>query len=160
MLFRSPGIEPSNPSLEHELLTTGLPRTSLNLYFKTIGHCTQVLISVCKFLRLSSVNPRPSLWSSFWFQVHVPGTVSPVTLMRLPAFPNAQCPKGPLDAQRTPDPTGSQRAIYVNVCSVVSHFCDPMDCSPPGSSVHGIFQARILEWIAISSFWGSSQPTA
>ena len=27
--------------------------------------------------------------------------------------------------------------------------CDPMDCSPPGSSVHGIFQARILEWVAI-----------
>ena len=27
--------------------------------------------------------------------------------------------------------------------------CDPMDCSLPGSSVHGIFQARILEWIAL-----------
>ena len=27
--------------------------------------------------------------------------------------------------------------------------CDPMDCSPPGSSVHGIFQARVLEWVAI-----------
>ena len=24
--------------------------------------------------------------------------------------------------------------------------CDPMDCSPPGSSIHGIFQARVLEW--------------
>ena len=29
--------------------------------------------------------------------------------------------------------------------------CDPMDCSPPGSSVHGILQARILDWVAISS---------
>ena len=28
--------------------------------------------------------------------------------------------------------------------------CDPMDCNPPGSSVHGILQARILEWVAIS----------
>ena len=28
--------------------------------------------------------------------------------------------------------------------------CDPIYCSPPGSSVHGIFQARILEWVAIS----------
>ena len=28
--------------------------------------------------------------------------------------------------------------------------CNPMDCSPPGSSVHGLFQARILEWVAIS----------
>ena len=36
--------------------------------------------------------------------------------------------------------------------------CDPMDCSPPGSSVHGIHQARILEWIAISFSRGSSQP--
>ena len=29
-------------------------------------------------------------------------------------------------------------------------FYDPMDCSQPGSSVHGIFQARVLEWVAIS----------
>ena len=36
--------------------------------------------------------------------------------------------------------------------------CDAMDCSPPGSSVHGILQARILEWVAISSFRGSSRP--
>ena len=35
---------------------------------------------------------------------------------------------------------------------------DPMDCSPSGSSVHGIFQARVLEWIAISFSRGSSQP--
>ena len=35
--------------------------------------------------------------------------------------------------------------------------CDPMDCSPPGSSVHGILQARILEWVAISFSRGSSQ---
>ena len=35
-------------------------------------------------------------------------------------------------------------------CSVLSNSLDPMDCGPPGSSVHGIFQARILEWGAIS----------
>ena len=29
---------------------------------------------------------------------------------------------------------------------------DPVDCSPPGSSVHGIFQARVLEWVAIAFF--------
>ena len=34
----------------------------------------------------------------------------------------------------------------------------PMDCSPPGSFAHGIFQTRILEWLAISSSRGSSQP--
>ena len=36
--------------------------------------------------------------------------------------------------------------------------CDSIDHSPPGSSVHGILQARILEWVAISSSRGSSQP--
>ena len=36
--------------------------------------------------------------------------------------------------------------------------CDPMDCRPPGSSVHRILQARILEWVAISTFRGSSLP--
>ena len=36
--------------------------------------------------------------------------------------------------------------------------CNPMDCSPPGSSVHGIFQARVLEWGAIAFSRGSSQP--
>ena len=36
--------------------------------------------------------------------------------------------------------------------------CVLMDCSPPGSSVHGILQARILEWVAIAFSKGSSQP--
>ena len=45
------------------------------------------------------------------------------------------------------------------MCSVTQlclHLCNPMDCSPPGSSVHGILQARILEWIAIAFSRGSS----
>ena len=37
-------------------------------------------------------------------------------------------------------------------------FCDPMDCSLPGSSIHGIFQARVLEWVAIVFSRESSQP--
>ena len=36
--------------------------------------------------------------------------------------------------------------------------CDPMDCSLPGFSVHGIFQARVLEWVVISFSRGSSRP--
>ena len=36
--------------------------------------------------------------------------------------------------------------------------CDPMDCSLSGSSVHGIFQGRVLEWIAISFSRASSDP--
>ena len=39
-----------------------------------------------------------------------------------------------------------------------STLCYPMDCGPPDSSVHGIFQARILEWASIGYSRGSSQP--
>jgi len=37
-----------------------------------------------------------------------------------------------------------------NISQSCPTLCDPMDCSPPGSSVHGIFQARILEWVTIT----------
>ena len=62
-------------------------------------------------------------------------------------------------------PTGGYRkdwslvCVCVCVCSVAqlcSTLYDPMDCSPSGSSVHGIFQARVLEWNAISFPRGSS----
>ena len=49
-----------------------------------------------------------------------------------------------------------------NVCAQslqsCSTLCNPMDCSPPGSSVHGILHARILEWAAITFLQRSSQP--
>ena len=53
--------------------------------------------------------------------------------------------------------------LCVCVCVVcLSHFsltlCDSTDCSPPGSSFRGMYQARILEWVAISFSRGSSQP--
>ena len=45
------------------------------------------------------------------------------------------------------------RATSLRSCLTL---CDPMDCSPPGSSVHGMLQARIMEWAAMSSSRGSS----
>ena len=53
------------------------------------------------------------------------------------------------------------KQVLLCVCSFAQSFLvlwDPMDCSPPGFPVHGIFQARILEWVAISSSRRSSQP--
>ena len=49
-------------------------------------------------------------------------------------------------------------ACVLNHSSRVQLFCDPIDCSPPGSSVHGILQARRLEWVAMPSSRGSSRP--
>ena len=48
--------------------------------------------------------------------------------------------------------------IVVKLLSLVWLFCEPMDYSPPSSPVHGISQARTLEWVAISFSRGSSQP--
>ena len=45
--------------------------------------------------------------------------------------------------------------LVTQLCPVL---CDPMECSLPGFSVHGILQARILGWVTISYFRGSSQP--
>ena len=51
-------------------------------------------------------------------------------------------------------------SIFTYVCVLVPQLCltlcDLMDCSPPGSSVHEILQARILEWVAIPFSRGSS----
>ena len=51
-----------------------------------------------------------------------------------------------------------RRESESEVAQLCLTLCDPMDCSPPGSSVHGIFQAIVLEWVAISFSKGSSQP--
>ena len=49
----------------------------------------------------------------------------------------------------------SMRAKSLQSCLIL---CNTMGCSPPGSSVHGILKARILEWVAMPSSRGSSQP--
>ena len=56
--------------------------------------------------------------------------------------------------------TGRYEVSYYHICLFAQSFltvCDLMNCSPSGSSVHGILQARILEWVAVSFSRGSSQ---
>ena len=48
--------------------------------------------------------------------------------------------------------------MHAQLLKLCLTLCDPVNCSPPGSSVHGIPQARILEWVAMFSYRGSSQP--
>ena len=66
-----------------------------------------------------------------------------------------------LPSQRPCENHGLEKPPFL-CCSLVAKSCltpcDPMDCSPPGSSVYGLFQARILEWIVISFSRGSSRP--
>ena len=48
------------------------------------------------------------------------------------------------------------RFVCVLVIQSIPTLCNPMDCSLPGTSIHGILQVRILEWVAISFSRGSS----
>ena len=52
-------------------------------------------------------------------------------------------------------PQNSMKVLVAQLCPTL---CDPTDCGSPGSSDHGILQARILEWVAISSSRGYSWP--
>ena len=57
------------------------------------------------------------------------------------------------------NPTSVWSYAFVCVCAQLGPTLhDPMHCSPPGSSVHGVSQARILEWVAMLSSRGSSRP--
>ena len=49
-------------------------------------------------------------------------------------------------------------SLFVLAAQSSPTLCDPLDCSLPGSSVHGILQARELEWVAISFFWDLPNP--
>ena len=67
-------------------------------------------------------------------------------------------PSHPLSSPSPPAPNPSQNQKWSEVTQSCPTFCDPMDCNLSASSVHGIFQAIVLEWIAISFSRGSSRP--
>ena len=87
-------------------------------------------------------------------------------LRRLFAFPHGLSPGLFLTESQSIPPrsqcSNPMRALQGYTCahslSPTWLFCNPLDCSPAGSSVYGIFQARILEWVAISFSGGSSPP--
>ena len=98
---------------------------------------------------------------------HTRTTVLVTSVSRFWSFQIAQIknPAWALFFLRTPDSWGplcTNGGSYREVCVLVTQscpmLCDPMDCSPPGSPVHEILQARILEWVAIPFSSGSSQP--
>ena len=71
-------------------------------------------------------------------------------------FPTQELNQGPLLCRQIRYQLSYQKESEVAQLGLT--LCDPMDCSLLGSSVHGIFQARVLEWVAISFSRGSPQP--
>ena len=67
--------------------------------------------------------------------------------------------ESPLDSKELKpiNPKGHEKVLESEITQTYLTLCDPMDCSSPGSSIHGIFQAIVLEWVAISFSGGSSR---
>ena len=110
---------------------------------------------------------RPAHLTQLW-----PSPGAPVAFIHLSSWPRA-FPHGhaaPASWRSAPDEVAGLRAfssrahcesekVQVLVTQSCLTPCQPMDCSPPGSSVHGISQARILEWVVILLFFrGYSRP--
>ena len=73
--------------------------------------------------------------------------------------PNSLWPHGHISVSLlNPFCTSSPGVKWSDVAQSCPTLCNPVDCSLQGSSVHGIFQARVLEWVAISVSRGSSRP--
>ena len=121
---------------------------------------------LCVTLWTAAHQAPPSLGFSrqeYWSGLPFP---SPMHACMLSRFSHVQlCATLWTAAHQAPLSTGFSRQEYwsglpfpSNVPQLYPTLWGPMDCSLPGSSVHGIFQARILEWVAIFSSKGSSQP--
>ena len=143
ILVPRPGIKPLSPALQDVFLTTGPPGKSL-LWF--LEPSISALPTFTLFKNLTSVVVEWFLWLKLcsryvnWTDGHCPD----------------QLYKGSLWSKQR-----KSLIRYICVCGLCvlsPTLCDPMDCSPPGSSVHGSLQAKILEWHAISSSQESSQP--
>ena len=117
---------------------------------------TECCLSVC-LLWLRRLSPIVGAQAPLVAECRLQSTLAQLSCQLRSWFP---------DHDHTHSPVGSQPLghlgspwVLMLLCthSVVSN-SKPMDCSPPGSSVHGILHARILEWVAISFSRGSSQP--
>ena len=99
-----------------------------------------MLWNVTFHLPLAGLWVRVIGWACFW-------PVKKVDLLGLVAARNQAAGAGKADSLK----------VKVKSSQSCPTLCNPTDCSLPGSSVHGIFQARVLEWVAISFSRGTSR---
>ena len=142
-----PGIELLSPAMEGRFLTTG-PLKSLKGLFLTVG--ASLLNVHGESLRRSCDRQYFQAFGPFYFLEHfekswglqytLSGTLH-LTLLR-----------------KKYESSRSQIEVKVLVAQLCLTLYGPMDCSPPGSSVHGILQARTLEWVVVPFPRGSSRP--
>ena len=108
------------------------------------------------FLYPSSVVPSQLLNSSIWFLFLLPFSFS-ISISLFLIF-SSSCVSSQSYLSLLSISESESHSVVCPTLWVCPTLCDPVDCSPPGSSIHGILQARILEWFAISFSRGSSWP--
>ena len=99
------------------------------------------------YFQMSSM--LPSLWSISWV---------PPSWMSSSVLPKILCGSKEVKKYKCSRSVVSDSLWLHGVAQSCPTLCNPMDCSLPGSSVHGILQARVLEWLAVSFSRRSSQP--
>ena len=159
-------------TLNKILIVTSAP-SSLQLIllkFETV-RSVRALLSVkapwwwCESLYLLLQNIQLGIWRAMSWN-HVSGTVPPflvvTDIIQLSSFSPHNVKKKVISLKNCPCLFHHRFSSYPSLSCMRAHLCptlcDPMDCSPSGSSVHGIFQERILEWVDISFSMVSSRP--
>jgi len=89
----------------------------------------------------------PRIWEEYWSGLPFPSLGDLPDPGIKPMSPTWQADSLPLSHLGSPMTSAAAAAKSLQSCPTL---CDPRDGSPPGSSVHGIFQARVLEWGAIA----------
>ena len=156
-----PGIKPRFPALQADALTSEPPGKPFAILKSTI---TLLLGSIYCY---SQVHNKYYLKGAFHFSFSLESNYQVMMIIFLrclywaeggPPLLNSQV-EALIEAPTTHLETGLQKGKRMCAKSLQSclTLCNPMDCRSPGSSVHGILQARILEWVAMPSSRGSSQ---
>ena len=137
----------------------------------SLASCVLAEPQLLPLLWQSHLGPRPSCSPTLWPpRAAWPGPEAPAHHC-WPVF-HRSSPHAPPNCTLSPSPRPAPSLLLpVSLCLPRRHLqsvcpvaqscpalCDPMDCSPPGSSVHGILQARVLEWAAVPFSRGSSRP--
>ena len=122
--------------LRHSLPNTRENISVENFFFKNSDFPAFVTLFFFPFF--SPFSPSPDI---YWTPPICKHPCAPVCFLLIPSFTHLMT-----------------KCMCTQTLSHVLLFCNPMECSPPGSSVHGISQARMLEWVAISYSRGSSWP--
>ena len=127
------------------------------------GH--QVIHISCLKLR-SPESEKPSPWQSLTRTVDPLRVLNSLLLRTSPPAPlsSSRCHLSSGSQAGRPGPPSPGAAAFshlpplLSFSQIMSDSCDATDCSPPGSSVHRISQARILDWVSIPISKGSCQP--